>query len=117
MNGSHLTLGLVGVLAAAGALGRHGSRSTSPSQIVRDAIRRVEGREPFDVIFHPAEGSERWTGEEVPQGAVLFLIHDGGDLSLYGDPEPRDTVIRDLRANGYKLVPFSSVYSYVLKAS
>jgi len=95
---------------------RGGSRATAPDleKVMRDAIRRVTGREPYDVRVRSPEGAERWTDQPVPEDAVLFVIHDGGDLSLYGDPAPRRQVQKALAQHGYHLMEDSHVYSFVV---
>ena len=112
-----LLAGLAILAAAPALLRRMGSRATAPApqEIVRDAIRHVTGREPFDVTLRSPEGAERWTGEPAPKGAVLFVIHDGGDLGLYGDMTPRKQVEKALARHGYGLVVDSSVYSFVVR--
>lgn len=88
MNGTHLTLGLVGALAAAGALSRRGSRATSPFTTgyclaFAKVLKKHLGREAqiYDLVEPDAPGSI-FAFSGTPHHAVvkwrgLYLDADG----------------------------------------
>lgn len=85
---------------------------------IRDAVQSEEGRAPFGGGCRAFYSIPAWAarGEDTHGGAVLVVVHDGGDLSLsQGHPETRAKVCEVLAISGYQLEAVSHWYSVVVR--
>jgi DNA repair protein RadC len=102
MNGTHLTLGLVGALAAAGALSRRGSRAARARDLFTDADSIQEwgyDPQPYTPIAQRDPTRQRWPGKFLPPTGSLNLAAvqrlraalraSSGSANVIDEPKPR----------------------------